>query len=300
MFPHSITKNAMLPRNSQVPQRSSLFLSEKNSPHDSLTRRSSDPPDHMEERALRKLYSQHQVSPKPWNQSITSPPEHSLKKHDRANHCNDSQRRPSSSKSVSPIRNDTIESYESSSFSASCREAGFAGTSKDKKKHTRRIPRIRHMSPHPVDVMKVSAAAAADATELQQKDRRILGSPAPNFTFDGTLGSSESAEELRRLIEAMETEFRRLRQSKLQAEAKATKLETELFIQQQMMKRGFESLNVENEQLKSALSVSQTKLACVMEKLNQSAASTAGVIPKKCSRSHATEGVHKKSVDEGA
>jgi hypothetical protein len=103
MFPHSITKNAMLPRNSQVPQRSSLFLSEKNSPHDSLTRRSSDPPDHMEERALRKLYSQHQVSPKPWNQSITSPPEHSLKKHDRANHCNDSQRRPSSSKSVSPI-----------------------------------------------------------------------------------------------------------------------------------------------------------------------------------------------------
>jgi DNA repair exonuclease SbcCD ATPase subunit len=130
------------------------------------------------------------------------------------------------------------------------------------------------MSPHPVDMMKGSAVAAADITELQQKDRRIVGSPAPHFTLDGALGSSESAEELRRLIESMETEFRRLRQSKLQAEDKAAKLATELNIQQQMMEKRFESLYMENEQLKSALSVSLTKLACVMEKLNQSAAFT--------------------------
>ena len=292
----------MLPRNSQVPRRSSFLLSEKSSRHDSLTRRhSSDPPDHMEERALRKLYSQHQVSHTPSNQSITWPPEHSLQRHDRANHCNDDgQRRQSSTKSVSPIRSDPIESYESSPFSSSCREAGFVVTSKDKKKHTHRIPRVRQMSPHPVDMMKGSAVAAADVTELQQKDRRIVGSPAPHFTLNGALGSSESAEELRRLIESMETEFRRLRQSKLQAEAKAAKLVTELNIQQQMTEKRFESLYMENEQLKSALSVSLTKLACVMEKLNQSAAFTAGVIPKKSSKSHATERVHKKSVDESA
>ena len=274
--------------------------SEKSSRHDSLTRRhSSDPPDHMEERALRKLYSQqHQVSHTPSNQSITWPPEHSLQRHDRAKHCNDDgQRRQSSTKSVSPIRSDPIESYEPSPFSSSCRETGFVVTSKDKKN---RIPRVRQMSPHPVDMMKGSAVAAADVTELQQKDRRIVGSPAPHFTLDGALGSSESAEELRRLIESMETEFRRLRQSKLQAEAKAAKLATELNIQQQMMEKRFESLYMENEQLKSALSVSLTELACVMEKLNQSAAFTAGVIPKKSSKSHATERVRKKSVDESA
>lgn len=275
--------------------------SEKSSPHDSLTRRhSSDPPDHMEERALRKLYSQHQVTPTPSNQSITWPPENSLQRHDRANHCNDGQRRQSSTNTDSPIRSDPIESYESLSFSASCREAGFVVTSKDKKKNAHHISRVRQMSPHPVDIMKGSAVAAADVTELQQKYRRIVGSPAPNFTLDGALGSSESAEELRRLIEAMETEFLTLRQSKLQAEAKAAKIVTDLNIQQQMMEKRFESLCMENVQLKSALSVSQTKLACVMEKLNQSAAFTAGVILMKRSKSHATERVHKKSVDESA
>jgi hypothetical protein len=135
-------------------------------------------------------------------------------------------------------------------------------TSRDKKELTRRTRqthRLRQMSPHPVDIL--NGAAATDKIELKQKDEVFLGSPnPPNFTVSDILNANASAEELRILIVAMETEFRSLRFSKLRAEAKAAKLETDLIVQRQELKNSFALLSEENELLKRSLIDSQTNL----------------------------------------
>jgi len=202
-----------------------------------------DPPDHMEERALRnkKFISSQKLVTSP-----TTPRD---------------QQRPSSTKSVSPISSNQML-YDPMPFSASCREAGFVVTSRDKKELTRRTRqthRLRQMSPHPVDIL--NGAAATDKIELKQKDEVILGSPnPPNLTVSDILNANASAEELRILIVAMETEFRNLRFSKLRAEAKAAKLETDLVVQRQELENSFALLSEENELLKRSLIDSQTNL----------------------------------------
>jgi len=85
----------------------------------------------------------------------------------------------------------------------------------------------------------------------------------PDFSVRMTqsgLSSTESAEELRQLIAAMQAEFQRLRSSKLQAEARAEQLQTDLSLQRQEMEQHFESLSAENERLKSAADGSAIEL----------------------------------------
>mmetsp|Transcript_8771 Transcript_8771/g.15853 ORF Transcript_8771/g.15853 Transcript_8771/m.15853 type:complete len:628 (-) Transcript_8771:117-2000(-) len=133
--------------------------------------------------------------------------------------------------------------------------------------------RGRRQSPHPVDILRGQAKndnmMAASTPPLIPEWHNFaphISSPGggssssnnnnnsdtiPTFSIGNTLSSSESAEELRHLIAAMQNEFQRLRSSKIQAEAKAEKLQTDLSIQRQEMEQHFENLSMENERLKS-------------------------------------------------
>ncbi len=73
----------------------------------------------------------------------------------------------------------------------------------------------------------------------------------PNFSISENLGSTEFAQELRHLIDAMKIEFLRLRNSKLQAEDRAARLQTNLIFQRQQMEKSSMALRAENEHLKA-------------------------------------------------
>lgn len=155
------------------------------------------------------------------------------------------------------------------------------------------LQRSRRQSPHPADVAKGQEAVATelknkhrlqsiDAMQNANPDKKSERDPMhsqnstnvpsddsgeiPTFAIGNSLESSESAEELQQLIEAMQTEFQRLRFSKLQAEAKAEKLQTDLTNQQQEMERQFESLSTDNERLKTDATESKIKLGRVVGK----------------------------------
>jgi hypothetical protein len=201
-----------------------------------------DPPDHMEERALRnkKFIS---------SQKMTKSP---------ATPCG--QQRPSFTSSVSPSSTNMML-YDQMPFSASCPDGVLVETSRDAKVRTRRTRqthRFRQMSPHPVDVL--NGTSATDEVELKQKEERITSNlDFPNFTTGDILDANANAEELRILIVAMQTEFRHLRFSKLRAEAKVAKLEIDLVVQRKEMENSFASLSKENELLKRSLIGSQTE-----------------------------------------
>ena len=80
---------------------------------------------------------------------------------------------------------------------------------------------------------------------------------------------SQSAEELRQLIVAMQAEFKALRDSKAQAEATADRLRTEFSFHQQESEAQLLSLSSENERLKSIEINLQVALNQGNEKLNK-------------------------------
>ncbi len=170
---------------------------------------------------------------------------------------------------------------------------------------TRQNPRSRQQSPHPADVIKgqveaTAAARAAAAAELQRSQMKMSGlapvdnldtsiytqhsSPThtlegssttatddsiPNFALTNLGNDTETAEQLHHLITAMQTEFRRLRSSKMRSEAKVNQLSTELSIQQQEMEKHFESLSMENERLKASGNESTINLGRLGAKVSQ-------------------------------
>ena len=124
-------------------------------------------------------------------------------------------------------------------------------------------PRSRQLSPHPADIIK--GQADSDAAELyENNDSMQDGSSDELPNFDNTLGPSD-AMQLQKLIDQMHHEFQRLRTAKIQAEAKAEKLQSDLIIQQQAN----ESLSKENERLKVAVNESQTILGKLGGKAKQ-------------------------------
>lgn len=162
--------------------------------------------------------------------------------------------------------------------------------------------RCRRQSPHPVDILKGQAAPEISRRPPKQtKEKTICSSSAaamhpiiesstlhpthqsthdaddispcddgiPDFTISENLESTESAQELRRLLEALKTEFLRLRDSKMQAEDRALRLQTELILQQQKIERIYESVYTQNEQLKNAANASQIKLEHAMDTINR-------------------------------
>ena len=91
----------------------------------------------------------------------------------------------------------------------------------------------------------------------------------PNFTISDNLGSTESAQELRHLIDAMKIEFLRLRNSKLQAEDRAARLQTNLIFQQRQMEKSSMALRAENEHLKAVANARDKNLEQAMKTINQ-------------------------------
>lgn len=123
--------------------------------------------------------------------------------------------------------------------------------------------RCRQGSPHPVDVMKMKSQRVS-STEISrgllrknEEKKNCLpetrcypshystdevckasdDTSAPNFTISENLSSTESAQELRHLIDAMKIEFMRLRNSKQQAEDKAVRLQNDLLLQQKRTRK---------------------------------------------------------------
>mmetsp|Transcript_20369 Transcript_20369/g.35015 ORF Transcript_20369/g.35015 Transcript_20369/m.35015 type:complete len:275 (+) Transcript_20369:139-963(+) len=143
--------------------------------------------------------------------------------------------------------------------------------------------RSKQQSPHPADIargQKQHGSGAMDnngtpnnQTTLNPQNASPNGTPPnediPVFSISNNLESSESAEELRQLIEAMQNEFQRLRTSKMNAEARAEKLQTDLSIQQQQMESHFESLSIENERLKREANEHSIQLDHTKEKVTQ-------------------------------
>ena len=76
---------------------------------------------------------------------------------------------------------------------------------------------------------------------------------------------TQSAEELRQLIVAMQAEFKTLRESKAQAEATADKLRTDFSLHQEETEAQLISLSSENERLRST----KTKVQILQVELNQ-------------------------------
>ena len=126
------------------------------------------------------------------------------------------------------------------------------------------VRRSRQLSPHPADIIK--GQAHADVAELHENNDSMQDGSSdeiPNFS-DNTLGPSD-AMQLQKLIEQMQHEFQRLRTAKMQAEAKAQELQTDLSTQQ----LANESLSKENERLKVAVNESQTILGKLGGKAKQ-------------------------------
>ena len=91
----------------------------------------------------------------------------------------------------------------------------------------------------------------------------------PNFTISDTLGSTESAQELRHLIDALKIEFLRLRNSKLQAEDRSARLQTKLIYQQRQMEKSSMALCAENEHLKAVANTRDQDLEQAMKTIHQ-------------------------------
>ncbi len=91
----------------------------------------------------------------------------------------------------------------------------------------------------------------------------------PNFTISDTLGSTESAQELRHLIDALKIEFLRLRNSKLQAEDRAARLQTNLIYQQRQMEKSSMELRAENLHLKAVANARDRDLEQAMKTIHQ-------------------------------
>ena len=126
------------------------------------------------------------------------------------------------------------------------------------------VRRSRQLSPHPADIIK--GQAHADVAELHENNDSMQDGSSdeiPNLS-DNTLGPSD-AMQLQKLIEQMQHEFQRLRTAKMQAEAKAQELQTDLSTQQ----LANESLSKENERLKVAVNESQTILGKLGGKAKQ-------------------------------
>lgn len=156
--------------------------------------------------------------------------------------------------------------------------------------------RCRQHSPHPVDIMKMKSQRVS-STELsrgllQKNEQKKNCLPdthyfpshvstdegceasedtttAPNFTISDNLGSTESAQELRHLIDAMKVEFTRLRNSKQQAEDKAMRLQTELLLQRKKNEELSVLLYAENEHLKAVANTKDKKLEQAVETIHQ-------------------------------
>jgi len=136
-----------------------------------------------------------------------------------------------------------------------------------------RSSRSRQRSPHPVDVMKSRAAAAANQqqgpsgpsvlTSMLGGDQATTNielegqSSEMNSLVDPTsslqINSPETASELRSLIESMQGEFNRLRTARVQAESRADRLEADLASQSDEVERRLEALTGENERMASQL-----------------------------------------------
>jgi len=265
-------------------------------PRDALIA-SDDPPDHMEERARRmakkEVFSRQRSDSVMSSSSMPSFPfnGHSLvssKKESRPRQEVYNSAHSMARSGCSPILSPGISPLSQADdvlFPPSTSETNIS----------LRPPRRKQQSPHPADVLKGQAAELKkkhqlrSSPEVSPANNRMCsgasvthnssspnGLPSvdeiPNLTIRNNIESSETAEELRQLIEAMHTEFQRLRSSKIQAEVKAEQLQTDLSIQQQdgdMIRTAFESLSRENELLKSNANKSQMKLVSVIGKVNQ-------------------------------
>ncbi|KAL3770756.1 hypothetical protein ACHAWU_009663 [Discostella pseudostelligera] len=91
----------------------------------------------------------------------------------------------------------------------------------------------------------------------------------PNFTLSDNLESTESAQELRHLIDAMKIEFLRLRNAKIQAEDRAVRLQSDLILQQQKSEKMAVLLHTENEHLKAVAKASDKKLEQAMKTIHE-------------------------------
>ncbi|KAL7434395.1 hypothetical protein ACHAXH_005154 [Discostella pseudostelligera] len=91
----------------------------------------------------------------------------------------------------------------------------------------------------------------------------------PNFTLSDNLESTESAQELRNLIDAMKIEFLRLRSAKVQAEDRAVRLQSDLILQQQKSEKMSVLLHTENEHLKAVAKASDKKLEKAMKTIHE-------------------------------
>ena len=205
--------------------------------------------------------------------------------------------RISTSKSVSPFASNRVRSMSASSsdgpLSSSMHEMDSSGGAKPSgsdrlgrekarsdKARRPHSSRSRQRSPHPVDVMKIRAAAAANQRQAEEAKQQglsgpsvlasMLGgdqatadmalegqSPEVNGLVDPTspllINSPETATELRSLIESMQEEFNRLRTARIQAESRADQLEADLASQADQIEMRVEALTGENERMASQL-----------------------------------------------
>ncbi len=164
--------------------------------------------------------------------------------------------------------------------------------------------RCRQQSPHPVDIMKGQVSLSKGIPQKSNGDRQVVKicnqilpdtkqqqhhyyssshistvdayeevigdhNTIPDFTLSDNLESTESAQELRHLIDAMKSEFLRLRNSKLQAEDRADRLQTDLIQQQQKSEKLSEVLRTENEHLKAVANAKDKKLEQAMKTIHQ-------------------------------
>ena len=165
--------------------------------------------------------------------------------------------------------------------------------------------RCRQQSPHPVDIMKGQVSLSKGIPQKSNGDRQVVKicnqilpdtkqqqqqhhyysshistvdafeqgngdhNTMPDFTLSDNLESTESAQELRHLIDAMKSEFLRLRNSKLHAEDRADRLQTDLIQQQQKSEKLSEVLRTENEHLKAVANSKDKKLEQAMKTIHQ-------------------------------
>jgi len=280
-----------LPSMRSVPSERKVSRRRRSKTKEALALVSDDPPDHMEERARRiqnNIVSRQRSGSSLSASSSMSAPTHaySHKQHSQYKQFQNmnEKNRLGSSKSISPCDSTPIQTAKTSPLSSSChvllpttKETSSETTDNDEHTFHPRS-RNRQQSPHPADILKGQTARSSgvmnDSMSKKQTVAPQSSSPPSNgetpiFTISNNLESSESAEELRRLIEAMQNEFQRLRSSKIHAEAQAEKLQTDLKIQQQEMEKHFESLSMENQRLKNDANETKIKMGRIMGKVNQ-------------------------------
>lgn len=157
------------------------------------------------------------------------------------------------------------------------------GRQSEKIKH----PRGRQRSPHPADIMsgRLANRSSSVPNVLSKNTDTLHSSPAINrstsaldsyevipnltITIGNNLDTGKTAEELRQLIKTMQYVFERLRNQKMQAEARVKQLQTDLSIQQQETEKRVQFLSAENELLKEDANNHNVKLGRIIGKLNE-------------------------------